>query len=97
MLATVTQEEVNVSLLFNNMASLKLAFDKFQAKASEKRCICIKNHGSRRGEYHAVCGNCRDSCALRFTPEGGFLEELVRLNDTVVARAPSDTNDVEVL
>jgi hypothetical protein len=62
--------------------------------------VCIKNHGSRLGEYHAVCGNCRDSCGLRFTPEGGFLEELVRLNDTIVENpsvADNDVEDVELL
>lgn len=61
-------------------------FPSFQSKASEKRCICVKNQGSRLGDYTAVCGQCRDACGLRFTPEGGFkgfLEELVKRNVTI--------------
>jgi hypothetical protein len=44
------------------------------------------------GNYNALCGNCRDACALRFTPEGGFLEELVLKNDTLAELASKKDN-----
>ena len=37
----------------------------------ERRCICIKtgrNEDSESG-YEQMCGNCRDPCQLKFTPD----------------------------
>ncbi len=49
-----------------------------QAQIDERRCICIKQHGSDRGEYKPVCGQCRDPCALRFIPRNSveYLQKL---------------------
>merc|ERR1719323_1145794 len=41
-----------------------------EAAVDERRCICI-NTGRGRSEtgYEPICGNCRDPCQLKFTPE----------------------------
>jgi hypothetical protein len=41
-----------------------------EAAVDERRCICI-NTGRGRSEtgYEPVCGNCRDPCQLKFTPD----------------------------
>ena len=41
------------------------------ALGDERRCICIntgRNVDSETG-YEAMCGNCRDPCQLKFTPD----------------------------
>ena len=42
------------------------------AAVDERRCICIKTgRGQLRSEtgYERICGNCRDPCQLKFTPD----------------------------
>ena len=41
-----------------------------EAAVDERRCICI-NTGRGRSEtgYEPICGNCRDPCQLKFTPD----------------------------
>ena len=42
-----------------------------EALVDERRCICIntgRNVDSETG-YEAMCGNCRDPCQLKFTPD----------------------------
>merc|ERR1719219_1779888 len=42
-----------------------------EAAVDERRCICIntgRNVDSETG-YEAMCGNCRDPCQLKFTPD----------------------------
>merc|ERR1712241_1138214 len=42
-----------------------------EAAVEERRCICIntgRNVDSETG-YEAMCGNCRDPCQLKFTPD----------------------------
>ena len=57
-----------------------------QAQIDERRCICIKQHGSDRGEYKPVCGQCRDPCALRFIPRNSveYLQKLT-LGDNAIS------------
>ena len=43
-----------------------------EAAVDERRCICIKTgRGQLRSEtgYERICGNCRDPCQLKFTPD----------------------------
>ena len=41
-----------------------------EAAVDERRCICI-NTGRSSSEtgYEGICGNCRDPCQLKFTPD----------------------------
>merc|ERR1719245_332516 len=41
-----------------------------EAAVDERRCICI-NTGRSNSEtgYEQICGNCRDPCQLKFTPD----------------------------
>ena len=42
-----------------------------EAVVDERRCICIntgRNINSGSG-YEVMCGNCRDPCQLKFTPD----------------------------
>ena len=42
-----------------------------EAVVEERRCICIntgRNVDSKTG-YELMCGNCRDPCQLKFTPD----------------------------
>merc|ERR1711997_1184540 len=42
-----------------------------EAAVDERRCICINTGRSGRSDsgYEEVCGNCRDPCQLKFTPD----------------------------
>ena len=61
-----------------------------QAQIDERRCICIKQQGSDRGEYKPVCGQCRDPCALRFIPRNSveYLQKLT-LGENAVSEVPA--------
>jgi hypothetical protein len=59
-----------------------------QAQVDNRRCICIKQFGSDRGEYKPVCGQCRDPCALKFIPRNSveYLQQLTLGNNSVLPR-----------
>merc|ERR1719507_125302 len=42
-----------------------------EAAVDERRCICINTGRSRLSDsgYEQICGNCRDPCQLKFTPD----------------------------
>ena len=41
-----------------------------EAAVDERRCICINTgRGSTETGYEPICGNCRDPCQLKFTPD----------------------------
>ncbi len=41
-----------------------------EAAVNERRCICLNTgRGNTETGYEPICGNCRDPCALRFTPD----------------------------
>merc|ERR1711997_760365 len=42
-----------------------------EAAAEERRCICINTGRNLRSDsgYEQICGNCRDPCQLKFTPD----------------------------
>ena len=41
-----------------------------EAAVDERRCICIKTgRSSSETGYEQICGNCRDPCQLKFTPD----------------------------
>merc|ERR1719192_1315509 len=42
-----------------------------EAAVEERRCICINTGRSRLSDsgYEQICGNCRDPCQLKFTPD----------------------------
>ena len=41
-----------------------------EAAVDERRCICINTgRGSSETGYDPICGNCRDPCQLKFTPD----------------------------
>ena len=58
---------------YNNLSNIILSIETPQPKLPyiERRCICIKtgrNEDSESG-YEQMCGNCRDPCQLKFTPD----------------------------
>lgn len=85
--ATVTQV-AKVSILDKIAPNITL-----QAQIDERRCICIKQHGSDRGEYKPVCGQCRDPCALRFIPRNSveYLQKLT-LGENAVSEVSTYSN-----
>merc|ERR1719288_277380 len=42
-----------------------------EAAVDERRCVCINTGRARRSDsgYEQICGNCRDPCQLKFTPD----------------------------
>ena len=42
-----------------------------EAAVDERRCICINTgrNGQSDSGYEQICGNCRDPCQLKFTPD----------------------------
>merc|ERR1711936_1382763 len=42
-----------------------------EAAVDERRCICINTGRARLSDsgYEQICGNCRDPCQLKFTPD----------------------------
>lgn len=48
-----------------------------EAAVDERRCICI-NTGRSKSGYEQICGDCRDPCQLKFTPDNvpKFLQKL---------------------
>lgn len=70
------------------------------AAVDERRCICI-NTGRSESGYEQICGNCRDPCQLKFTPDRvpKYLQRLAAQdlddNDEASKEALYDDDDYE--
>ena len=60
-----------------------------EAAVDERRCICI-NTGRSASEtgYEQICGNCRDPCQLKFTPD-----KVPRYLQRLAVQDKADTDD----
>merc|ERR1719384_1012732 len=71
-----------------------------EAAVDERRCICINTGRSGQSDsgYEQICGNCRDPCQLKFTPDKvpRYLQRLATQNLDEGNDRNNDFGDFEV-